>query len=83
MGGREIRRGALYVGCRLLWRQEASCLAADCSTPDNDIKKKWGFIKSERTLHGGGEREADWGEWMLPSGSVLGWWSVCEVGCGW
>lgn len=26
------------------------------------------------TLHGGGEREADWGDWMAPSGSALTSW---------
>lgn len=47
------------------------------------IKIKRG--ESDCTLHGGGEREAEWGGccWTAPSGSVLrSWWSVWEGGGG-
>lgn len=48
-------------------------------TSDTDLRWEWsGGRSGEFTLHSGGEREVDWGEWM----ALEGWWSW-EWEAGW
>lgn len=76
----DARQGEWTEGlaCRVTVAVKIEDIRLDAATL-TEIKRG----ESGCTLHGGGEREAEWGGccWMAPSGSVLrSWWSVWEGG---